>query len=124
VSTQLQLTDISIYPYLNEIIYIFVSPNFYSNKEEKLLAETSFLFREETMNKVQLYSFLLHDSVAYEIYVPTFRNLLFLTSSLVVYEVGTQCSETSGNKIQTWGITQKKMNTKFRTRQHFEIKKV
>ena len=48
--------------------------------------------------------FLLGDYPAPEFYVPTFRNILSVLSSYVVhttYEDGTECSETSANKIQT-----------------------
>ena len=40
---------------------------------------------------------ILSDSPESKFYVPTFQNILVHTT----YEVGTECSETSGHKIQT-----------------------
>jgi hypothetical protein len=67
--------------------------------------------------------FLLGASLVSEFYVPTFRNTLSVASSQVAfvfhttYEEGKQCSETSGNKIQTPG-----KHPTFRTRRKFEIR--
>ena len=57
--------------------------------------------------------FLLGDSPASEIYMPTFRNTLFhlhrqvgacrMNTHLPAYEDGTECSETSAYKFQTPG---------------------
>jgi hypothetical protein len=47
--------------------------------------------------------FLLDDSPASEIYVPTFRNTLFHLHVHTTYENVTECSEISAHKIQTPG---------------------